>query len=84
MTRPLFCPICGVRVSVEVGYGSSSIETHVLPEHENGSGGNICQSFAITVSWDYVKCSRCGIQMVKHRSGLCARCHAEKANAESK
>lgn len=77
MTRMLFCPVCGARVTVDVGNGESSTEKHIIPEHVNGDGGNICQTMVVTVGWDYASCSKCKQCTRKHPSEMCARCYSD-------
>lgn len=76
--RPLFCPICGRRVTVEVK-GSDWPEVHRLPEHKHGAFGNLCAGAVITVTIDYDRCQQCGNQMSKHPSGVCRACYGENA-----
>lgn len=77
--RNLHCPICGRRVSVPVERGPSGTfpEVHVLPEHEPLLPVNLCLSTVVTVTIDFMSCSKCGAKIGKHPSGLCGKCFGE-------
>ena len=78
MHRPLFCPICGARLTVEVAKPETLPEVHRLPEHmpAPGSGVNLCCAMVITVTIGYDACSICGQKMGKHPTGICRECYA--------
>jgi hypothetical protein len=71
--RPLFCPICGASLMVEVP-DTKIPEVHRLPDHKSANGMNLCSGFVITVTIGWDQCSKCGQKMGKHPSGLCQKC----------
>lgn len=84
LTRWLFCPICGARVTVELDRTENTFpEVHRLPEHEPagnanphpGFAANVCAGCVITVTIDFDKCAKCGARMGKHPSGVCRDCY---------
>jgi rRNA maturation protein Nop10 len=77
LTRPLFCPICGARLTVEVP-DTNFPEVHRLPEHTPATDVNLCAGVVVTVTLDYDNCSKCGRRMSKHPSGLCMECFSKK------
>lgn len=74
--RPLFCPICGAKVSVPVAPGKLP-EVHRLPDHESANGMNVCTGLEVIVTLALGHCAKCGREMVKHGSGLCLKCFSE-------
>lgn len=78
--RYLFCPICGQRVQVEVESGKLP-EVHTLPDHEplgnanpNCGPANLCRAYDVGVTLRLGKCSQCGHDTVKNKTGLCIDC----------
>lgn len=83
LTRPLFCPICGARVSVPTD--GKLPEVLRLPEHvplgnanegceRRGAVANLCQGVVVMVVLDWDACGKCGRKMSRHPSGLCRGC----------
>lgn len=75
--RPLFCPICGQRVMVDVP-DTTLPEVHVIPDHHPGEYGNLCAGYVVEVTLRLDICSECGCKMCKHPSGLCMQCYSKK------
>ncbi len=75
--RPLFCPICGAKVMVEVA-NTQFPEVDVIPDHVSANGMNVCQGCVITVTIDFDKCQKCGGKMSKNLTGLCHVCYCEE------
>lgn len=75
--RPLFCPICGAKLRVEVT-DTNYPEVHRLPEHVPAIDVNLCSGVVVTVTLDFDRCSACGCRMSKHPSGKCMKCHSEQ------
>lgn len=71
--RPLFCPICGAKLLVEVA-DTTLPEIHRLPEHAPASDVNLCSGLVVTVTLDYDRCAKCGGNMVKNSAGVCRHC----------
>jgi NMD protein affecting ribosome stability and mRNA decay len=72
MTRNIFCPICGAKVSVPAE--GIIPETYILPDHEPLAPVNLCQGVAVLVTLNWAKCNMCGCNISKHPSGLCMAC----------
>lgn len=73
LIRPLFCPICGAKVEVNV-HSTALPEVHRIPEHQSANGMNVCAALVVTITLGYDRCSKCGVQMVKHPTGVCMQC----------
>ena len=81
LTRTLLCPICGSQVKAE---GNGVIpETLRIPDHVPVGMVNLCAGFVITVSIKLDKCASCGVDIVKHPSGLCQKCYGGEARGEA-
>ncbi len=74
--RPLFCPICGAQVRVEVT-STKYPEVHRLPDHLPATNVNLCCGVVVTVTLDFDRCSECGCKMSKHPSGKCCGCYGK-------
>lgn len=74
--RPLFCPICGVRLLLPTD--GTMPEDYFLPAHVHGPHGNLCESFFITIKFDYMTCAKCAAKISRHPSGLCMKCFGEQ------
>lgn len=77
MKRPLYCPICGAKVLVDVTT-TNFPEVHRLPEHVPATNVNLCAGFVVTVTLDYDKCSKCGCRICKNETGLCLGCFSKE------
>lgn len=73
--RPLYCPICSARLLVETD--GRFPEVHRLPDHRPATGVNLCCGVVVTVTIDFDVCSKCGVKMSKHPSGLCGGCYGK-------
>ncbi len=73
LRRPLFCPICGAKVMVEVA-DTTLPEIHRIPEHYPAIAVNLCQGLVITVEIGWDTCGKCGGNMIKNSAGVCRRC----------
>lgn len=71
--RPLFCPICGARVLVDV-INTNYPEIYRMPDHVPAANVNLCCGTVISVSIDWDKCAKCGRKIGKHPSGVCSDC----------
>lgn len=80
--RPLFCPICGAELMVDVP-STELPEVHRLPEHYPATDVNLCQGLVITVTISFDKCGRCGCNMSKNSAGVCRKCYVIPRPARS-
>lgn len=71
--RPLFCPICGAKLMVDVP-STDLPEVHRLPEHTPEGNVNLCAALVVTVTISFDECRECGCRMSKHPSGVCRKC----------
>lgn len=74
--RPLFCPICGVRLMLPTD--GTMPEDYVLPVHAHGPFGNMCEDYFITIKFSLMNCRKCGHPVSRHPSGLCRPCYVAR------